>query len=65
VVLTGTVGSGAAGVATFRVGEETVFARPEETVAGWRVAQIQVGQVCLMRRGAQRRVPVGSPLPEG
>jgi hypothetical protein len=60
--LTGTVGSGAAAVATFRVGEETVFARPQEMVAGWRVVRIDVGQVLLSHHNHRRLVCVGNSL---
>jgi hypothetical protein len=62
VALTGTVGSGNSAVATFRVGEETVFARPQEMVAGWRVVGIQVGQVWISRHNVRRLVLVGNTI---
>jgi hypothetical protein len=62
VALTGTVGSGNSAVATFRVGDETVFARPQEVVAGWRVVGIQVGEVWISRHKVQRLVQVGKSI---
>jgi hypothetical protein len=61
--LTGTVGSGIRAVATFRVGEETVFARPQEVVAGWRVVRIEVGQVLLSHHNHRQLLLVGNSLP--
>ena len=61
-VLTGTVGRGAAAVATFRVGEETVFAGPHDRVAGWEVVRIELGRVWLSRQHSRQRVRVGNSL---
>src|SRR5205807_1054182 len=61
--LIGTVGTGATAVATFRVGEQTIFARPAEIVAGWRVAEIEVGGVWLSRDKIRHLVRVGNSLP--
>jgi hypothetical protein len=61
--LTGTVGSGIRAVATFRAGEETVFARPQQVVAGWRVVRIEVGQVLLSHHNRRQLVLVGNSLP--
>jgi hypothetical protein len=62
VTLTGTVGSGAAAVAMFRMGTESRFLRPQEVIAGWRVTDIQVGQVWLSRQGHRQQLHAGEPL---
>ena len=65
VALTGTVGIGAAAVATFRVGEATLFAQPEQIIAGWRVERIELGQVWLSHQHTLQVVYVGSCLASG
>lgn len=62
LALIGTAGGEAGAVAAFRVGSETVFAAPQETVAGWRVARIAVGKVWLSRGKVQRLVRAGNSL---
>jgi hypothetical protein len=63
MVLVGTVAQDRSGLAILRGEGTSVFVRVGETVAGWRITSIRLGQVRVAHAGIDRLVRVGEALP--
>src|SRR4051794_17351770 len=64
-VLYGTVCQGRSGVAILRGDGKSVFARVGDTVSGWQITTIRLGQVGISREDIQRRGGGGGGNPGG
>jgi hypothetical protein len=62
-VLVGTVGQDRSGVVILRSEGKSVIARTGETVAGWQITSIRMGQIRVARAATHRTVRVGETLP--
>lgn len=62
-ILYGTVCQGRSGVAILRGAGKSTFVRAGETISGWRITNIRLGQMGVSRAATHRRVRVGEALP--